>query len=218
MDEIAAKNEYINNAYSFVMKYVDKYFEKPEENNEQENINEEQETEEQNENTGDENIGGAVEEQNTEIAEENTNENTEKTQEELDVEYIKNNISFIVPIEGRISSTFGWRNPTTPTVPKYHTGLDIAANTGTVIKAATNGTIILASSEGDFGNHYTVQIGEIQIIYAHCDKLYFEEGTEIYQGQEIAEVGSTGNTTGPHLHFEIRRDGRKIDPQLILDI
>ena len=224
MDNFAAKNEYLNNTYNFVMKYVDKYFEKPveEQSNEQENINETQDTnsEEQNNENTDENIGGAIEEenQNIETAEENTNENTEKTQEELDVEYIKNNISFIVPIEGRISSTFGWRNPTTPTVPKYHTGLDIAANRGTVIKSATNGTIILASSEGDFGKHYTVQVGEIQIIYAHCDKLYLDEGTEIYQGQEIAEVGSTGNTTGPHLHFEIRRDGRKIDPQLILDI
>lgn len=147
MDILAAKNEYLNNAYNFVMKYVDKYFEKPEEENnnqEQTEIN----TEEQNAETVDENIGGAIEgDQNTDAAEENTSEDGEKSQEELDVEYIKNNISFILPIEGTISSTFGWRNPTTPTVPKYHTGLDIAASRGTVIKAATNGTIILASSE-----------------------------------------------------------------------
>lgn len=153
MDNFAAKNQYVNNAYNFVMKYVDKYFEKPEEKSE-ENTNEMQDTnsEEQNNENPDENIGGAIEEenQNMETAEENTNQNTEKTQEELDVEYIKNNISFILPIEGKISSTFGWRNPTTPTVPKYHTGLDIAASTGTVIKSATDGTIILASSERRF--------------------------------------------------------------------
>ena len=156
-----------------------------------------------------ENIGGA-EEDNIDIS--------KVEQMKKDAKEIKSNISFIRPIEGRISSTFGWRNPTTETVPKYHTGIDIAANEGTVIKSATDGKIIMASSQGDYGKHYQVQIGEIIIIYAHCKKLYLGEGENIKQGQKIAEVGSTGNSTGPHLHFEIRKGDEKIDPQLVLDI
>ncbi len=135
--------------------------------------------------SNDENIGGAVEE---------TAEN-EKTQEQKDVEKIKNTTTFIKPIEGTISSTFGWRTPTTSTVPKYHTGVDIAAKTGTIIKSATEGKVVLASSEGDYGKHYKIQTDDLIIIYAHCSKLYLKEGENVSQGQEIAEVGSTGNST-----------------------
>lgn len=154
------------------------------------------------------NIGGANE----------SEELSEQEKMENDAKEIKKKISFIVPVKGTISSTFGWRNPTTRTVPKYHTGLDIAATEGTKIKSATDGTIILASSDGDYGKHYQVQIDDIIIIYAHCKKLYLKEGDKVKQGQEIAEVGTTGNSTGPHLHFEIRKGEEKIDPQLILNI
>ena len=76
----------------------------------------------------------------------------------------------------------------------------------------------MASSEGDYGNHYKIQIDDIILVYAHCSKLYFNEGDSVSQGQEIAEVGTTGNSTGPHLHFEIRISERTIDPQKILEI
>ena len=125
---------------------------------------------------------------------EETAEN-EKTQEQKDVEKIKNTTTFIKPIEGTISSTFGWRTPTTSTVPKYHTGVDIAAKTGTIIKSSTEGKVVLASSEGDYGKHYKIQTDDLIIIYAHCSKLYLKEGENVSQGQEIAEVGSTGNST-----------------------
>ena len=146
------------------------------------------------------------------------NNETETTQMQKDAEIIKSTISFIKPVEGRITSTFGWRNPSISTVPKYHTGTDIAVAEGTKIKSATNGKIILASSEGDYGNHYQIQINDVIIIYAHCKVLYLKEGDNVTQGQEIAEVGSTGNSTGPHLHFEVRFQERKVDPQLILDL
>ena len=68
------------------------------------------------------------------------------------------------------------------------------------------------------GNHLKVQINDVIIIYAHCNKLQVNQGEDIKQGQEIAEVGSTGNSTGPHLHFEIRKEDRLVDPQLILNI
>ena len=147
-----------------------------------------------------------------------TKEFTEQEIMEKEGKEIKKKISFIAPIKGRISSSFGWRNPTTSTVPKYHTGVDIAAVEGTKIKSATDGKVIMASSTGDYGNHYQIQIQDVIIIYAHCKKLYLKEGDSVKQGQEIAEVGSTGNSTGPHLHFEVRRNGRKIDPQLIVDL
>ena len=165
-------------------------------------------------------------EKNKVVSAENSEDTSQKKAEELteqekmekEAKEIKKKISFIAPIKGRISSSFGWRNPTTSTVPKYHTGVDIAAVEGTKIKSATDGKVIMVSSTGDYGNHYQIQIQDVIIIYAHCKKLYLKEGDNVKQGQEIAEVGSTGNSTGPHLHFEVRRNGRKIDPQLIIDL
>ena len=173
-------------------------------------------------------IGGANEQEtnttdvnsnqnNTE--ENNSQENTQElSQEEKDINNIKATTTFIKPIEGTISSKYGQREPTTATVPKNHTGVDIAANMGTKIKSATSGEVVIASEEGDYGKHLKIQIGDVSIIYAHCNNLYVKQGDQISQGQEIAEVGTTGNSTGPHLHFEIRISERTIDPQKILEI
>lgn len=153
------------------------------------------------------------------IEENNSQENTQElSQEEKDINNIKATTTFIKPIEGTISSKYGQREPTTATVPKNHTGVDIAANMGTKIKSATAGEVVIASEEGDYGKHLKIQIGEVSIIYAHCNNLYVKQGDQITQGQEIAEVGSTGNSTGPHLHFEIRISERTIDPQKILEL
>lgn len=200
VQEVVSQNETLNNTYNYIMGYIQKYFNiqgeenssTQDENKQEENSQEDTKTDQtadngnlQNLASNDENIGGSTDEVPQE----------EKSQEEKDAEEIKNTISFITPVQGTISSTFGWRTPTTVTVPKYHTGLDIAASTGTVIKSATDGTVILASSEGDYGNHYKIQINDVIIIYAHCSKLYLKEGDTVLQGQEIAEVGSTGNST-----------------------
>lgn len=154
---------------------------------------------------------------NVETSEENTNI-AELSQEEQDIANIKATTTFIKPVEGTISSRYGQREPTTSTVPKNHTGVDIAANMGTKILAATEGEVVLASEEGDYGKHLKIQIGEVSIIYAHCNALYVNQGDIVKQGQEIAEVGSTGNSTGPHLHFEIRISERTIDPEKILTL
>jgi murein DD-endopeptidase MepM/ murein hydrolase activator NlpD len=185
VQEVAAKNELLNNAYNYIYTYINKYINPEQPQVEEENTQTIDEGQSEEINT--ENIGGSNEEV--------TEATSEKTQEEQDVDSILETTSFIVPIAGTISSTFGWRTPTTATVPKYHTGLDIAATTGTVIKSATDGVITLASSEGDYGKHYKISTGDITIIYAHCSKLYFNEGDVVYQGEEIAEVGSTGNST-----------------------
>ena len=156
--------------------------------------------------------------QNNEQQEEQKVETPQLSQEEQDIADIKATTTFIKPIEGTISSKFGQREPTTATVPKNHTGVDIASNLGTKIKASTSGEVVLASEEGDYGKHLKIQIGEVSIIYAHCNNLYVKQGDKITQGQEIAEVGSTCNSTGPHLHFEIRISERKIDPEKILEL
>ena len=156
--------------------------------------------------------------QNNEQISEQDSETTQLSQEEQDIANIKATTTFIKPLEGKISSKFGQREPTTSNVPKNHTGVDIAADTGTKILAATGGEVVLASEEGDYGKHLKIQIGEVSIIYAHCNSLYVKQGEQITQGQEIAEVGSTGNSTGPHLHFEIRISERTIDPEKILTL
>ena len=187
--------------------------------NQNENQNETQENNEVNvtENTEINNgIGGAVEENIEETPQVEENQNL--SQEEKDILNVKNTTSFIKPVEGTISSVYGYRETATGTVPKDHTGTDIAAITGTKIKSATDGQVVLASEEGDYGKHIKIQIGEVSIIYAHCNALYVKEGDMVTQGQEIAEVGSTGNSTGPHLHFEIRISERTVDPQKILEL
>ena len=162
-------------------------------------------------------IGGAVEENANTVSTE-VEQKEELSQTEQDIINIKNTTTFIKPIEGVISSRFGNRETATGNVPKNHTGTDIAANLGTKIKSATDGEVVLASEEGDYGKHLKIQIGEVSIIYAHCNNLYVKQGDMVVQGQEIAEVGSTGNSTGPHLHFEIRYQERKIDPESILEL
>ena len=216
VEQIASKNDFVYSIYGAIKQYIEKYI-NDSENKLEEDQKDQKQTDENKENDGqteenkneEDNIGGSFEEINNE---------GEKTQEEKDAEDIKKTISFINPVDGKISSTFGWRSPTTASVPKYHTGLDIATPTGTIIKSATDGKVTLVSSEGDYGKHYRIKINDVTIIYAHCSKLYLNEGDEVTQGQDIAEVGSTGNSTGPHLHFEIRKQDRLVDPQLILDI
>ena len=166
------------------------------------------------------NIENTIDEQK--VAENNENiggaeDDIKTNNDENDIDYIKNNFSFIVPVNGKISSVFGWRNPTTAKVPKYHTGLDLSAPIGTEILSSTDGEVILASNNGDYGKHYKIKTQDLIIIYAHCSKLLLNEGDKVFQGQKIAEVGSTGNSTGPHLHFEIRRGDRLINPELILN-
>ncbi len=164
-------------------------------------------------------VGGAVTneiveaEGDTKEAEKNTEQ---KSQYELDVEYIKENYHFIVPVEGTVTSRYGTREAT-EVVSANHAGIDIGANEGTAIYAAMDGTVTVSSEEGEYGKHIDITNGNVLTRYAHCSKLLVKEGDKVKQGDKIAEVGSTGNSTGPHLHFEIRRENRSINPEAILD-
>ena len=173
-------------------------------NSENTQIQDANESTEKNQNA--EPIGGAEE-----IAVEET-----KTQEEQDVDYVKQNINIIWPLTGVITSKFGSRTAT-EIVTANHYGIDIAGNTGTSIVSAIDGTVTQNSSEGDYGKHLRIENGEVMTLYAHCSKLLVNEGDSVKQGQIIAEVGSTGRATGPHLHFEIRRENRFINPESILE-
>ena len=120
-------------------------------------------------------------------------------------------ISLIKPVSGTISSRFGSRSSVRSSA---HTGLDIAAASGTPIKAAASGTVTFSGYKGSYGNMIVISHGNgVQTYYGHCSKLYVSAGTQVSQGQTIAAVGSTGNSTGPHLHLEIRVNGVAYNPQ-----
>ena len=161
------------------------------------NIFHRQENEGQQEESVEEGIGGAEEDvtENSEEQMENTEEANELSQVEKDIINIKNTTTFIKPVQGIVSSKYGQRDSATESVPKNHTGTDIAASLGTKIISATDGEVVLSSDQGDYGKHLKIQIGEVSIIYAHCNDLYVKQGDKVTQGQEIAEVGSTGNST-----------------------
>lgn len=121
------------------------------------------------------------------------------------------NIS-VLPVSGRITSRFGEISSIRSKIP--HTGLDIACNSGTDIKAVAKGKVIYAGWSGDYGKIVKIDHGNgLQTWYAHCSKIYVSEGDDISYGDVISAVGSTGNSTGPHLHFEVRIDGIAVNPQ-----
>lgn len=144
-------------------------------------------------------------------------ENIVLSQDEQDIAFIKANVSLIVPLQGTVTSGYGKREAT-DIISENHAGVDIGANEGTEIIAAMEGTVEVVSSYGDYGNHVKITNGEVSTLYAHCSNIFVNEGDYITQGQKIAEVGNTGRTTGPHLHFEIIRGDRTIDPQAVLEI
>jgi murein DD-endopeptidase MepM/ murein hydrolase activator NlpD len=115
------------------------------------------------------------------------------------------------PISGTISSRYGASSSIRSSA---HTGLDIASSSGTPIKVVASGTVTFASYQGSYGNLVKVDHGNgVETWYAHTSKMYVSVGQEVEAGEVIAAVGSTGNSTGPHLHLEIRIDGNTVNPQ-----
>lgn len=123
----------------------------------------------------------------------------------------------IWPHKGEITSNFGERESTDSRVTGNHTGIDIAGNLGDKIISAIDGKVIEVSEEGMLGKHIKIENEKIITVYAHCNSIYVGEGEEIKQGQEIGEVGSTGNSTGNHLHFETIKNGEYIDPITVIE-
>ena len=116
-----------------------------------------------------------------------------------------------VPVSGTISSRYGVSSRIRRST---HTGLDIAAPTGRDIQTIASGTVTCASYQGSYGYLVKIDHGNgLETWYAHCSKMYVKVGQQVSAGEVIAAVGSTGNSTGPHLHLEIRVNGTHVNPQ-----
>lgn len=122
------------------------------------------------------------------------------------------------PVSGRISSAFGMR--TNPVSHRFimHSGIDIAAEMGTTVLAPAEGHVISAGwNDGGYGNMIILgHGGAMSTLYGHLSQIFIGVDQEVRKGQAIGAVGSTGNSTGPHLHFEVRMDGRPVDPMSYL--
>jgi murein DD-endopeptidase MepM/ murein hydrolase activator NlpD len=122
------------------------------------------------------------------------------------------NLDFSWPVRGRLSSQFGWRRN------RRHDGIDIPARPGTPVRAAEAGRVIHSGGGlGDYGNVVIVKhAGRYSTVYAHNRRNRVRKGEFVEKGQVIAEVGRTGNASGAHVHFELRRDRRPEDPLMYL--
>ncbi|NUP98955.1 MAG: peptidoglycan DD-metalloendopeptidase family protein [Armatimonadetes bacterium] len=123
---------------------------------------------------------------------------------------------FILPCNGRFTSAFGWRiHPITGT-RRFHDGQDIAAPSGTTIRAAASGTVVKSGWMRAYGKTVMISHGSgYTTLYGHCSSLLVSDGQTVSQGQPIARVGSTGWSTGPHLHFSVYRNGGAINPMSV---
>jgi murein DD-endopeptidase MepM/ murein hydrolase activator NlpD len=118
------------------------------------------------------------------------------------------------PVPGHgMTSRFGNRTDPFLRRPAFHAGLDFRSPTGTAVQAAGNGTVSFAGRSGGYGNMVEIRHGDgLTTRYAHLSRIFVSSGDAIVAGQRIGAAGSTGRSTGPHLHYEVRRDGKPIDP------
>jgi murein DD-endopeptidase MepM/ murein hydrolase activator NlpD len=127
--------------------------------------------------------------------------------------YISGTGILSIPSDGPISSPFGWRTHPLLGNHRFHSGLDFAAGYGAPIRAADSGQVIYAGWYGGYGKAVIIDHGKgMTTLYGHCSELHVSEGQSVKRGQVISAVGSTGLSTGPHLHFEVRRDGSPQNP------
>jgi murein DD-endopeptidase MepM/ murein hydrolase activator NlpD len=119
-----------------------------------------------------------------------------------------------LPLEGKITSPFGLRIHPISGQQRFHAGIDIAAATGTPIYSAFDGRVIYAGYDQWNGNYLKIQHeNNIMTVYCHCEALNVKKGDTVRAGNKVATVGSTGSSTGPHLHFELRINNVSYDPQ-----
>ncbi len=124
-----------------------------------------------------------------------------------------------IPVHGSITSGFGYRVHPIYGTRLFHNGVDIGADDGTPIVAALGGEVVTAEYNDSYGYHVIINHGgELCTVYAHCSQLLVTAGQQVAKGQEVGLVGSTGVSTGPHLHFEVRRGEYRIDPEWLVDL
>lgn len=129
---------------------------------------------------------------------------------------IKGSVSFPIKSQYRLTSPFGFREGVTTKGEEFHTGVDIAAAEGSDIHAAADGIVIKSASNNILGNHIIIDHGNgFSTTYAHCSELFVKKGIRVREGEIIASVGSSGSSTGYHLHFAMEADGLYFNPEHI---
>jgi murein DD-endopeptidase MepM/ murein hydrolase activator NlpD len=124
-----------------------------------------------------------------------------------------------LPLDGRISSSFGWRNDPFTGKRAFHSGMDMVAKEGADIKAVMAGRVQMVDDQKGYGKVVVLDHGEgYTTLYAHNSDIKVKSGDWVQKGSTIAKVGSTGRSTGPHLHFEVRKDGQRLDPEKFFKI
>ena len=125
----------------------------------------------------------------------------------------------IMPVKGaRITSRFGYRTHPITGKKGFHTGLDLAAAEGTPISAVYYGKVTKTGEDDSWGKYVLVEHSDgFETFYCHLSEIYAEKGAVIRQGETVGLVGSTGMSTGPHLHFEVRINGIRVDPELLIN-
>lgn len=119
----------------------------------------------------------------------------------------------LLPIAGWISSPFGYRRHPYDGAFRLHAGIDLAAEPGTPVRAPADGTVIFSGYKEGYGKCVVIDHGySIRTLFAHNSKLFANQGMRVRRGETISEVGSTGMSTGPHLHYEVRKNGMPVNP------
>ncbi len=137
----------------------------------------------------------------------------ENTPEDAALEQEVLGFAYCTPVMGTVTSPYGYREHPVEGVEKFHYGMDIAAAEGTEICAFAAGTVSACGESSSLGKYLMVEHeGDVTTLYAHCSELNVVSGQEVSLGEKIAEVGQTGNATGDHLHFELRRGDTYLDP------
>ena len=125
--------------------------------------------------------------------------------------------TLIWPVNGRVSSLFGWRSYSYGSGSSFHSGLDIVAPQGRAVVSAKDGVVVYSGWMGGYGKTVVIDHSDsITTLYGHCSELAVRKGDPVYSGQVISYVGSTGRSTGSHLHFEVRKNSYPVDPLSVL--
>jgi len=166
-------------------------------------------------------VESEVEIQEPQVVEEEQEEKVDPTvnmtQEEKDIYHILASTSVLRPVNGELTSDFGGRVDPITKKDGVHTGADFAVAVGTQVKSAISGTVVeVQYGNKSFGNFVRVKNSDIVTTYAHCSQLKVKEGDKVKQGDIIALSGNTGKSSGPHLHFEVSKDGRLVDPMKLV--
>lgn len=138
--------------------------------------------------------------------------------ENVDYRYCELPFDYAVPVSGRNSSGFGYRLHPILNIVRFHFGTDFAAGTGAAVQAFADGTVTFSGYDESFGYHLMLDHGAgWQSHYCHCSALYADAGEKVSRGETVALVGATGLATGPHLHFELTRDGVYLNPEYYIN-